>query len=184
MKRFFGILFSLLALALLSPLLLGSALAVLLESGRPVFFRQVRVGMEGREFGMLKFRSMVKNAAVLGTYQTAVDDPRITGVGRFLRRTSLDELPQLLNVLKGEMSVVGPRPDVPEQRQGYTAAQWEERHRVRPGITGLAQVLYRSAAVGDQRLEADLLYVREASLWLDLKVIFWTLGRLAGKGSN
>ena len=96
----------------------------------------------------------------------------------------MDELPQLLNVLKGEMSVVGPRPDVPEQRQGYTAAQWEERHRVRPGITGLAQVLYRSAAVGDQRLEADLLYVREASLWLDLKVIFWTLGRLAGKGSN
>ena len=108
MKRVFDILFSLLALALLSPLLLGSAIAVFVESGRPVFFRQVRVGMEGREFGMLKFRSMVQNAAVLGTYQTAVNDPRVTRVGRFLRRTSLDELPQLLNVLKGEMSVVGP----------------------------------------------------------------------------
>jgi len=183
-KRAFDVLASLVALALLSPLLLGSALAVWLESGRPVLFRQVRVGLGGREFGMLKFRSMVKNAAAIGSYQTATDDPRITTVGRFLRRTSLDELPQLLNVLKGEMSLVGPRPDVPAQREGYTAGQWEERHRVRPGITGLAQALYRSDAQGSQRLEADLRYVREASLWLDLKVIWWTLGRLAGKGSN
>jgi len=184
LKRAFDILSSLLALVLLSPLLLGCAVAVWMESGRPVLFRQVRVGLAGREFGMLKFRSMVKNAAAIGSYQTAADDPRITKVGRFLRRTSMDELPQLLNVLKGEMSIVGPRPDVPAQRDGYTPEQWEERHRVRPGITGLAQALYRSDAQGSQRLDADLRYVREASLWLDLKVIWWTLGRLTGKGGN
>ncbi|WP_372658166.1 sugar transferase [Hydrogenophaga sp.] len=184
MKRLLDALLSLLALLLLSPLLLLTALAVALESGRPVFFRQTRIGLGDREFGMFKFRSMVKDAASTGPYFTAAHDPRITRVGRFIRRTSLDELPQLLNVLRGDMSLVGPRPDVPAQRALYTPGDWAQRCSVRPGITGLAQALYRSDSTPAQRLEADLRYSREQSLWLDLKIAWWTVARLSGKGAN
>jgi lipopolysaccharide/colanic/teichoic acid biosynthesis glycosyltransferase len=149
-----------------------------------VFFRQVRIGRGGRTFGMFKFRSMVRNAAAIGPFNTAAGDPRITRVGRFIRRTSLDELPQLLNVLAGDMSLVGPRPDVPVQRALYNDADWAERCSVRPGITGLAQALLRSEGTEDQRRELDLRYVREQSLWLDLKIMAWTVGRLTGRGSN
>lgn len=183
-KRLFDIVASLAALLLLSPLLLGTALAVAIESGFPVLFRQTRVGRYGREFGMLKFRSMVKNAASIGPYFTSADDPRITRVGRFIRRTSLDELPQLLNVLRGDMSLVGPRPDVPAQKSLYSDADWAQRCSVRPGITGLSQALYRSESTETQRLEADLRYTRDASLWLDLKICWWTVRRLSGKGAN
>lgn len=183
-KRLFDILASLGALLLLSPLLLGTALAVALESGFPVLFRQTRIGLQGHTFGMLKFRSMVKNAASIGPYFTSANDPRITRVGRFIRRTSLDELPQLINVLLGDMSLVGPRPDVPAQQSLYSAADWAQRCSVRPGITGLAQALYRSDSTEAQRLEADLRYTREASLWLDLKICWWTVQRLSGKGAN
>lgn len=183
-KRCFDILASLVALLLLSPVLLGTALAVAVESGFPVLFRQTRVGRHGRPFGMLKFRSMVKNAASIGPYFTSANDPRITRVGRFIRRTSLDELPQLLNVLQGDMSLVGPRPDVPAQQSLYSEADWAQRCSVRPGITGLAQALYRSDSTEAQRLEADLRYTREASLWLDLQICWWTVKRLGGKGAN
>ena len=172
------------ALLALAPLLLGAALAIALETGLPVLFRQTRVGLNGREFGMYKFRSMVKNAAQVGPYFTTDNDPRITRVGRFVRRTSIDELPQLINVLKGEMSLVGPRPDVPAQRSLYSQADWAQRCSVRPGITGLAQALYRSDSTEAQRLEADLRYTRDASLWLDLKICWWTLRRLGGQGAN
>lgn len=184
MKRLLDVALSAFALLALSPLLLAAALAIVLESGRPVVFRQTRLGLHGREFGMLKFRSMVKNAAAIGPYFTTDNDPRITRVGRFIRRTSIDELPQLLNVLKGDMSLVGPRPDVPAQRALYSDADWAQRCSVRPGITGLAQALYRSSSNESQRLAADLRYTREASVWFDLKIIGWTLGRLTGKGSN
>jgi len=184
MKRLMDISLSLLALLLLSPLMTLTALAIAVDSGRPVLFRQTRVGRYGQSFGMWKFRSMVPDAASRGPYFTTAHDPRITRVGRFIRRTSLDELPQLFNVLLGDMSLVGPRPDVPAQRSLYTEADWEQRCSVRPGITGLAQALYRSESVGDQRLQADLRYVREASLLLDLKIFWWTLQRLPGQGSN
>ncbi len=184
MKRVFDVTLTLFVLALLSPVLVAAALAIALESGWPILFRQTRLGLCGREFGMYKFRSMVKNAAAIGPYHTAVGDPRITPLGRYLRRTSIDELPQLLNVLKGDMSLVGPRPDVPAQRPLYSDADWAERCSVRPGITGLAQALLRSDATPAQRLALDLRYAREHSLWLDLKIIAWTLGRLSGKGSN
>lgn len=184
MKRSIDIALSLLALLALAPLLLLTALAVALESGWPVLFRQTRLGLGGREFGMLKFRSMVKNAAALGPYYTASNDTRITRVGRFIRRTSIDELPQIFNVLKGDMSLVGPRPDVPAQRPLYSATDWSQRCSVRPGITGLAQARLRSEGSPAQRLALDLQYTREQSLALDLRIMVWTLSRLSGKGSN
>ncbi len=184
MKRLLDTVLALAALLLLSPLLLGTALAVALESGRPVLFRQTRLGLHGREFGMLKFRSMVQNAAAIGPYFTSGDDPRITRVGRAIRRTSLDELPQLFNVLVGHMSLVGPRPDVPAQRALYSDADWALRCSVRPGITGLAQARLRSAATEAERLALDLQYARQHSLVLDARILCWTLGRLSGRGAN
>ena len=175
---------SLLALLVLSPLLVATSLAIALESGRPVLFRQIRLGLHGREFGMFKFRSMVKDAASIGPYFTSTNDPRITRVGRLIRRTSIDELPQILNVLRGDMSLVGPRPDVPAQRGLYRDADWAQRCSVRPGITGLAQALLRSEGSEGERLALDLRYTREANVWFDLKIMVWTLGRLTGKGGN
>lgn len=182
MKRTMDVAFSLLALLLLSPLLLATAVAVALESGRPVLFVQQRVGRSGREFRMFKFRSMAKNAA--GPHYTCDNDPRVTRVGRFIRRTSIDELPQLINVMFGDMSLIGPRPDLPAQRRNYTDAEWVQRCSVRPGITGLAQARLRSEATPAQRLALDLQYVREAGLALDLRILGWTLTRLGGRGSN
>jgi lipopolysaccharide/colanic/teichoic acid biosynthesis glycosyltransferase len=184
MKRVMDIGLSLLALVGLAPLLLLTALVIVTEGGFPVVFRQTRLGLGGREFDMFKFRSMVKNAASVGPYFTAANDPRITRIGRFIRRTSIDELPQLFNVLLGDMSLVGPRPDVPVQRQLYSDGDWAQRCSVRPGITGLAQVVIRSEGREGERLALDLQYTREASVWLDIRILWWTLGRLSGKGSN
>jgi lipopolysaccharide/colanic/teichoic acid biosynthesis glycosyltransferase len=184
MKRLTDIVLSLTALVLLSPVLLLAALAVVLDSGFPVFFKQTRVGLKGREFGMFKFRSMVKNAASTGPYFTQANDARITRVGQFMRRTSIDELPQIFNVLLGDMSLVGPRPDVPAQQSLYAAEDWAQRCSVRPGITGLAQVKIRSVGSHQDRLELDLCYIREQGFWLDVKVMWLTLGRLSGKGGN
>ena len=184
MKRLLDVVLALAALVLLAPVLVAVAVAVMLESGRPVLFRQVRVGLGGREFRMVKFSSMVPGAAAIGPYFTTDDDPRVTRVGRFIRRTSLDEMPQLFNVLAGDMSLVGPRPDVPAQRSLYSDEQWAIRCSVRPGITGLAQARLRSSATPAERLDLDLRYAREHSLWLDLRILGWTLGRLSGKGAN
>lgn len=178
------IVLSLAALLALSPLLAVVAVLILWQDGLPVLFLQVRAGRNGQAFGMYKFRSMVKNAASVGPYFTASDDPRITRVGRFIRRTSIDELPQLINVLKGHMSLVGPRPDVPAQSSLYSEADWAMRVSVRPGITGLAQALLRSEASFEQRLALDLRYVRESSPWMDLKIMAWTVRRLGGQKAN
>lgn len=184
MKRAFDFLVSLAALVVLAPVLLAAAAAVWFDSGSPVLFRQRRVGLGGREFTMYKFRSMFRDAAANGPYSTAYSDPRVTRVGAFLRRTSLDELPQLMNVLAGDMSLVGPRPDVPAQKSLYSEAEWAARCSVRPGITGMAQALLRSEATPQQRLELDLRYAREASLLLDFKILLWTVRRLSGAGAN
>jgi lipopolysaccharide/colanic/teichoic acid biosynthesis glycosyltransferase len=172
------------ALLLLWPLMLATAAAVALESGRPVLFRQVRVGQGGRPFVMYKFRSMTKDAEARGPHFTDRGDPRITRVGGVIRRTNLDELPQLLNVLKGDMSLVGPRPDLPAQQSMYSDQDWSMRCSVRPGITGLAQALLRSEATLEQRIALDLQYVREAGCWLDLKIMILTFGVLAGRRTN
>lgn len=184
MKRFFDFSVSLLALILVSPVLCVVALAIYMNDFGPALFRQRRVGLGGREFWMYKFRSMVINAEQLGGYSTAQGDARITRVGRFIRRTSIDELPQLLNVLKGEMSLVGPRPDVPAQRVLYADHEWQLRHSVRPGVTGLAQATLRSEAVGTQRKTLDLEYVRHASIFLDIKIILMTIRQVIWKGGN
>jgi lipopolysaccharide/colanic/teichoic acid biosynthesis glycosyltransferase len=183
-KRLMDVVVSLAALVALSPVLLAAAVAVVWTDGRPVLFLQIRVGRGGREFGMYKFRSMVKNAASMGPYFTADNDLRITPVGRFLRRTSIDELPQLLNVILGDMSLVGPRPDVPAQRELYGDADWAKRLSVRPGITGLAQALVRSDATLAERLALDLRYADEASVWLDVRIMAWTVMRLGGSKAN
>lgn len=184
MKRIFDLALASMALLLISPLLLLTAIAIRLDSPGPVFFRQQRVGRHGKPFGILKFRSMVVDAAKLGSHMTADNDPRITRVGRFIRRTSLDELPQLINVLYGDMSLVGPRPDVPAQKGDYTEEEWAVRHSVRPGITGLAQATLRSAATPEQRKEMDLRYAQTASLAQDLRIILMTVKQVLTKGGN
>jgi len=183
MKRLLDMLLSAAALVVLAVPLLAIALAVRLGSPGGALFRQVRVGRKGRPFTLLKFRSMVAGADKLGPLHTNRGDPRVTRIGAFLRRTSLDELPQLFNVLMGDMSLVGPRPDVPDMERLYTPSHWAERHRVRPGLTGLAQATLRSEATPKERLDLDLAYVRTASLQLDLKIMWWTLRQVTGKGS-
>ena len=157
-----------------SPLLGLAALAVKLEDRGPVFYRQLRVGKDGRDFELLKLRTMVVDAERQGGgHALDRDDPRITRAGRVLRRLSIDELPQLWNVLRGEMSLVGPRPTLRYQVDHYDERQ---RHRldVRPGLTGWAQVNGRAALPWDERIELDLWYVEHRSTWFDLKILALT----------
>ena len=184
MKRVLDITLSLLVLVALSPLLVPVCVAIVLDSGFPVFFRQTRVGKGGREFGMLKFRSMVANATATGPYFTETNDSRITRVGHFIRRASIDELPQIINVLKGDMSLVGPRPDVPAQQSLYRPEDWQLRCSVQPGITGLAQVRGRSEMSFEQRVAFDLEYAKSASVWQDIRIMWLTLGQLSGSDAN
>jgi lipopolysaccharide/colanic/teichoic acid biosynthesis glycosyltransferase len=172
-------------LVVLSPVYAGIAVAVLVDSGRPVLFVSRRAGLEGRPFGMLKFRTMIPDAITVGREQRITDDPfgivkgdpRITRSGRWLRRTGLDELPQLVNVLRGQMSIVGPRADLVEQ-----AASYDERERrrlsVRPGMTGWAQVNGRDSLTWIQRFDLDLWYLDNWSLWLDAKILVRTVGQV------
>jgi len=184
LKKIFDLLLSAAALLLLLPVFLVVAVCIYAHDRGPVLFRQTRVGLNGRTFGILKFRSMVMNADKIGGYSTQANDPRITSIGRFIRRTSIDELPQLLNVLLGDMSIVGPRPNVPAQRAEYTGAEWDLRNAVRPGITGLAQAKFRSQSTDSQRKELDLYYVENSSFLLDLKIIFMTCRQVLSKGGN
>jgi len=178
------VLVSLFLLVLTSPAMGIIALMIYLHDRGPVFYRQVRLGLGGKPFGILKFRSMVLDADKIGSYATADNDPRITRLGRILRRTSLDELPQLINVLRGDMSIVGPRPDVPAQSSLYSADAFAKRHSVRPGITGLAQARLRSAATQEERITLDLSYVDQASVLFDLKIMLWTVRQVLFKGGN
>lgn len=183
LKRLIDIAIATIALTVLVPVFVLVALFVRLDSPGPLFFRQVRVGRGGREFRIWKFRSMVADAERRGPYQTLRGDPRITRVGAFLRRTSVDELPQLMNVLIGDMSLVGPRPDVPAQRSLYTSAEWEARHRVRPGITGLAQATLRSDATPEERKRLDLQYAGHPTLLVDMRIVGLTIRQVLGRGS-
>jgi len=164
-----------LGLMLLSPLIYLFALLIRLDSPGPIFFRQERIGKDGKPFVSYKFRSMVDNATALGLgLNVAVDDDRITRVGNFLRHTSLDEIPQLFNVLKGEMSLVGPRPTLRYQVERYDAVQ-RRRLLVKPGITGWAQINGRNAIPWEERIRLDVWYVDNWSLGLDLKILARTI---------
>jgi lipopolysaccharide/colanic/teichoic acid biosynthesis glycosyltransferase len=172
------------ALLLLSaPLLAVAALAIRLESGGPVFYRQRRIGRHGYPFEVLKLRTMVAGAESMGAGIYVLEgDPRITRVGRLLRRFSLDELPNLINVLKGDMAIVGPRPTVQEQVDRYTDRQ-RRRLEVKPGITGWAQINGRTSLPWPERIELDVWYVEHRSLRLDLRILARTARLLAtGRG--
>ena len=184
MKRLFDLVFSILGLALFLPLFLVICLIIYLTNGRPIFFFQTRVGKNQKPFLIYKFRTMVVDASDRGGYATESGDFRITPFGRILRRSSLDELPQLLNVLAGDMSLVGPRPDVFEQESLYNSEEWVKRHLVQPGITGLAQATLRSQASVLERKFADIYYVENQSFWLDVLILFKTIRQILGAGGN
>lgn len=167
-----------------APVMAAVALWVRSDSPGPVLFRQTRAGYAGRPFTLLKFRTMVDGAESMGTgLRTTSGDPRITRAGAFLRRTSLDELPQLWNIVRGDMSLVGPRPTVPSQLERYTARQ-RTRLLARPGLTGLAQIRGRNAIPWSQRIEIDIEYVEGWRPRLDAEILVRTVGVVLGRGGT
>lgn len=174
LKRFTDILVSIITLIITSPILLISAIAIKIDSKGPVFFLHERTGLKGKPFRMIKFRGMIDNALKYGPGITQVNDPRITRVGKFLRRTSIDELPQLFNVLKGEMSIIGPRPEITT----ITSAYSKEHQKVfdfLPGITGISQINGRQTLTPEKRNEMEIEYYRNETFWKDVKILFITL---------
>ena len=174
-KRFIDTLLSLIAFIILSPLLLITALAVKISSPGPVLFKQQRLGLHGKVFTIYKFRSMTDARDENG--ELLPDEVRLTKFGRALRSTSLDELPELWNIFKGDMSIVGPRPLLVRD-VAYMDAQQHRRHEVRPGLTGLAQVTGRNALDWDTKLALDVSYVQRVTLAGDLKILFATVGKV------
>lgn len=183
LKRSFDIVLSLLALIILSPVFLIIAILIKLTTEGPVFFLQERIGLRGQVFKIIKFRTMIVNAEHIadGIRVRTENDSRITKIGRLLRATSLDELPQLINVVAGSMSICGPRPPVtyvPYQGYENYPEEAKKRFEMRPGITGLAQAKVRNSATWSDRISIDLQYVNNFSLWLDIKVIALTVKRV------
>ena len=187
LKRSFDLLLTGIGVVVISPLLLLISIAVKASSPGPIFYKQDRYGLDGKRFKCLKFRSMLvlDSADQAVVKQVTADDPRITPVGRFLRRWSLDELPQLFNVLKGDMSLVGPRPHAVQHNELYRKVipGYMQRHAFKPGITGLAQVSgwrgeTRNLSEMENRIHADLRYQRDWSLKLDVKILIKTFLRL------
>lgn len=194
-KRLFDFVGAAFGLLLLSPLLIAVAVIIKLTSAGPVFFRQERTGLGNRPFQILKFRSMYTDRCDLsGVAQTIADDPRVTPIGRIIRKTNIDELPQLINVLWGDMSLVGPRPHVPGMlaagvRYEELVIGYERRHAMRPGITGLAQANGLRGPTSEvepsvMRVVRDIEYIRNFSVWLDIRILFRTVINeiLRGKG--
>ena len=189
-KRITDVLFSGIGLIILSPVFVIVAIAIKLDSKGPIFFKQDRVGKDEELFSMYKFRSMVVNAEELkkalenqnemsGPMFKMKKDPRITRVGRFIRKTSIDELPQLVNVIKGDMSLVGPRPSLPKEAEQFEP--WmKERLTVQPGTTCFWQVMGRNSIPFEEWMKLDVKYVRERNYFLDIKLIFKTVGVLFG----
>lgn len=190
-KRLLDIIAAFVGLVVLAPLFIVIGIVIKIDSSGPVFFKGERIGQYGRRFYILKFRSMVADAPHLGTTITSRDDPRITRIGRVLRRTKLDELPSLLNVLKGEMSLVGPRPESPAWVERYTPQQ-RAVLTVKPGITGLAQIKYRNEErllstanieieyprIMDDKLSMDLHYLETHSFFMDVRILLETAAAL------
>jgi len=173
-KRFSDIVISVISLVFTFPIFVLSAIAIKLESKGPVFFIQKRAGLNGKAFDMLKFRGMIDNALKYGPELTQQNDPRITKVGRFLRRTSIDELPQLINVLKGEMSIIGPRPEILSITSKYSE-EHKEVFKYVPGITGYSQINGRQMLTPQQRTEMEIDYYNNETFWSDIKIVFRTI---------
>ena len=188
-KRFFDYFGSLLILITLSPVLLITSITILTFDGKPILFKQIRVGKNGNKFTLYKFRSMKFSNIYSGIGSiensesalearrrfkvTSINDKRITRVGKFIRASHIDELPQLYNVLKGDMSLVGPRPDVPAQIADYKKKDWDERISVLPGITGFSQVKFTNS--NEERTKNDLFYIQNISFQYDLKILLMTI---------
>jgi len=173
MKRFFDIFISTLGIILLSPLMLAIAIWIKFDSKGPVLFKQERVGKDGKLFTILKFRTMTVGSEKTG-FHVSENDARITKSGSFLRKTSLDELPQLFNILIGNMSIVGPRPTLKYQVDSYDDFQ-KRRLEVKPGVTGWAQVNGRNSLSWPERIKLDVWYVDNYSFWLDIKILWKTI---------
>jgi exopolysaccharide biosynthesis polyprenyl glycosylphosphotransferase len=195
LKRGFDVLASLTALVLLSPLFLATAILIKLRDGGPILFIQKRIGKDGRVFDFYKFRSMVMGAERMraeleahnqhksGVTFKIKNDPRITWIGRIIRKTSIDELPQFLNILRGDMSLVGPRPPLPTEVEQYTPHDWQ-RLLVTPGLTCYWQIQGRAEIPFEQQVELDLKYIREQSMLTDLRILLATLPAvLSGRGA-
>ena len=182
LKRIVDFSLALGGVVLLGPLIIVIAVVVRLSSRGPAFFRQERAGKDGKPFIMYKFRTMRTDVDPFGASPKSGDDPRITKIGKFLRETSLDELPQLLNVLKGDMALIGPRPLYISQME-----EWDQRQKkrllVKPGLTGLAQVSGRGALTIEEKLELDVNYVENHSFSMDCRILLDTLGAVIGKKS-
>ncbi len=185
MKRFFDILFSLIGICLLSPVMLVTAVCIKKYDHGPAFYRQTRLTKNGRAFSIIKFRSMIVDAEHDGAVLSAKNDSRITPVGRFIRSCRIDELPQLFNVLRGDMSFVGPRPERPSLTEEYcrTLPEFRLRMKVKAGLTGYAQVFGKYNTTPEDKLKLDLLYINQRSLITDLQIIFYTVKILFDKES-
>ncbi len=173
-KRITDIIISLITLIITSPILLISIIAIKLESKGPIFFLHERAGLNGESFRMIKFRGMVNNALEIGPELTQINDPRITRVGKILRRTSIDEIPQVLNVLKGEMSIIGPRPEITSITSKYSDTQ-KKVFEFKPGITGISQIGGRQMLSPEQRTKMEIEYYSNENFWSDLKILYKTI---------
>lgn len=177
-KRFLDIILSSIGMIFFTLIFIPVSIAIYLEDKGPIFYNAPRLGKDGKVFKMYKFRSMKVNAPDIrkadGSTYNGEDDPRLTRVGKFIRKTSLDEIPQIINVLKGDMSVIGPRPDLPEHLKQYEKGE-ERKLEVLPGITGYSQAYFRNSIEWKERIRQDIYYIDNLSLWMDIKVFFKTI---------
>jgi len=186
-RRVLDIVFSLVLIILASPILILISLLIKLDSKGPILFKQRRVGLNGKDFDIYKFRTMIVGAEKIGTGLDSYEgDPRVTKLGNFLRASSLDELPQLINIFIGDMSFIGPRPPTTYHPYIYDEYPEEQKKRfaIKPGVTGWAQVNGRNALNWDQKIELDLEYIKNRSLFLDLKILYLTLVKVLKNEDN
>lgn len=183
LKRFTDILISLLILIISLPLILISMIAIKLDSKGPVFFIHERTGLGGKPFRMIKFRGMIDNALAYGPVLTQENDPRITRVGKILRRTSFDEVPQFINVLLGDMSIIGPRPEMVSITETYNEFQ-KQVFKFKPGITGISQVNGRQKLTPEIRTKMEIEYYEKENLWSDVKILFKTISVVISNEGN
>ncbi len=182
-KRIFDLILSSIILTVSIPFFIIIAFAIKIDSKGPVLFIHERSGYGGKTFKMMKFRGMVKNALEIGPELTQENDPRVTRIGKFLRRTSFDEIPQFFNVIKGEMSIIGPRPEIISITNKYSKEQ-QEVFKFKPGITGISQINGRQMLAPDQRVKMEIDYYKNATFWSDLKIFFRTFKVILSNEGN